>query len=49
MRFIEVKIILNKYKIIENNREYINELFKIWIDKIKFGTDECNVYVTKRI
>jgi len=43
------KIILNKYKIIENNREYINELFKIWIDKIKFGTDECNVYVTKRL
>jgi len=42
-------IITNKYKIIENNRNYINDLFKSWIDKIKFGTDECNVYVTKRL
>ena len=42
-------IITNKYKIIENNRNYINDLFKNWIDKIKFGTDECNVYVTKRL
>jgi hypothetical protein len=41
-------VILEKYKIIENNRNYIDDLFKNWIENIKFGTEECNIYVSKR-
>jgi hypothetical protein len=41
-------IILEKYKIIEKHRNYINDLYNNWISKIKFGTKECNVYVSKR-
>lgn len=41
-------IIIQKYKIIENNRAYIDKLFNSWIDKIKFGTNECNIYISKR-
>jgi hypothetical protein len=41
-------IISQKYKLIENNRSNIDNLFNNWMDKIKFGTDKCNIYITKR-
>ena len=41
------KCILKKYKIIENNRELINDLFKIWEKNIKLGYDDCNIFISR--
>lgn len=41
------KCILKKYKIIENNREYINNLYKMWENNIRLGYEDCNIFISK--
>jgi hypothetical protein len=38
------KSIVEKYQIISENREMIDQLFDIWKENIGFGTNNCNVY-----
>lgn len=34
----------SKYKIIDANRNLINDQFQIWSDKVSFGTEMCNIF-----
>jgi hypothetical protein len=42
------KIIEEKYKIIQNNSQLIDNLFNNWIDHIRLGYDNCNVFIVKK-
>jgi hypothetical protein len=41
-------VLMNKYKIVDNNREMIDTLFNNWFNNISFGTDECIIFMTKK-
>lgn len=41
-------VLMNKYKIVDNNREIIDNLFNIWFNNISFGTHECIIFMTKK-
>jgi hypothetical protein len=42
------KTLINKYKIIENNRELIENLFQEWTENIKLDSDNCNIFISKK-
>lgn len=42
------KMLINKYKIIENNRELIEKLFQEWVDSIKLSESNCNIFISKK-
>ena len=39
--------IKKKYKIILDNRNLINTIYDKWVEITKFGTSECNIYISK--
>jgi hypothetical protein len=41
-------IIRDKYKIIEKNQFLIDNIFNEWCENIKFDTNQCNVFVSKK-
>ena len=41
-------VLMNKYKIVDNNREMIDNLFNSWFNNISFGTHECIIFMTKK-
>jgi hypothetical protein len=41
------KSILKKYQIISDNRDLINTIYDKWEKITKFGTNECNIYISK--
>jgi len=41
-------VLMNKYKIVDNNRKMIDTMFNSWIDNISFGTDDCIIFMTKK-
>lgn len=41
-------VLMNKYKIVDNNREMIDTLFNNWFNNISFGTDKCIIFMTKK-
>jgi hypothetical protein len=42
------KSILEKYNIIINNRDIIDNLFNVWTDNIQLGTPQCNIFISKK-
>lgn len=40
-------VIKNKYKIICKKRNVIDKLYNEWIDNVKLGSAECNIYILK--
>ena len=36
--------IIEKYQIIENNRQLINRRFQRWCDTVDFGKETCNIF-----
>lgn len=40
-------VLMNKYNIVDNNREMINNIFQTWINNISLETDECIIFISK--
>ena len=40
--------IIEKYQLIEDNRQLIDNLYNEWSKNIKFGTSECNIFIIKK-
>jgi len=41
-------VLIDKYKIIDQNRQIINNMFQMWCDNISLETDECIIFITKK-
>ena len=41
-------VLMNKYKIVDKNRELIDNIFNSWFNNISFGTHECIIFMSKK-